>query len=90
MSLLVYAPKSMIKELSYVCKNFLTLTFTNKLVFNLTNRLTAPKSLTDLLRTNIIHQDPTNSNITDHSLRNKHDLDVATSGSKFEDLATLR
>ena len=59
------------------------MTFTNKLVFNLTNRLTALKALTDLLRPNIMRQGLFNTNITDHSLRNKHDLDVAASGSKF-------
>jgi len=65
---------------------FRLMTFTNRLVFNLTNRLVAPKALTDLVRPNIMRQGLLNTNITDHNLRNKHDLDVAASGSKFGDM----
>ena len=121
MSLLVYAPKSMIKKLSkcfYLCLYklfnfnfdscspnsanevlikyglysfeyrflFRLLTFTNKLVYSLNNNFTAPKALTDLLRPNIVRQGPTDSAQTDHNLRNKGDLDVATSVSRFGDM----
>jgi hypothetical protein len=65
---------------------FRLLTFTNKLVFSLNNNFTAPKALTDLLRPNIVRQGPTDSTLTDHNLRNKGDLDVATSLSRFGDM----
>ena len=65
---------------------FRLLTFTNKLVYSLNNNLTAPKALTDLLRPNIARQGPTDFTLTDHNLRNKGDLDVATSLSRFGDM----
>jgi len=65
---------------------FRLLTITNKLVYSLNNNFTAPKALTDLLRPNIVRQGPTDSAQTDHNLRNKGDLDVATSVSRFGDM----
>jgi hypothetical protein len=65
---------------------FRLLTFTNKLVYSLNNNFTAPKALTNLLRPNIVRQGPTDSTLKDHNLRNKGDLDVATSLSRFGDM----
>lgn len=65
---------------------FRLLTFSNRLVYRLTNSLTAPKALTDLLRPNIIRQGPADSNVTNYGLRNKDDMDVAVCVSKFGDM----
>ncbi len=66
---------------------FRLLTFTNKLVFSLNNNFKDPKALTDLLMPNIVKQGPTDSTLADHNLRNKGDLDEATSLSRFGDIS---